>query len=51
VVDLQLVCDLADRDDEDEVDEQLEPARTALLVGVLDRAQPGRLDEACERGH
>ncbi len=51
VVDLQLVRDLADRDDEDQVDEQLEPARTALLVGVLDRSQPRRLEEARERDH
>jgi hypothetical protein len=43
----QGVCELADRRDEDEVEEELEPRRPAL-VDVLRRPSPeaGRLEEA-----
>ena len=41
--------DLGDGGDEDEVEEELEPGRAAVLVG-LERAESRRLEEALEAG-
>jgi hypothetical protein len=40
---------LGDRHDEDEIEEQLGPRRVALGIGVLERAQPRRDEQASYR--
>jgi hypothetical protein len=46
---VQQRAELGDRDDEDEVEEQLRPRRVALGVGVLERAQPRSDEQASYR--
>jgi hypothetical protein len=46
---VQQRAELGDRDDEDQVEEQLRPRRVALGVGVLERAQPRSDEQAAYR--
>jgi hypothetical protein len=45
------VAQLGNCDDEDQVEEELEPGRMPLLVDVLDRAEAWRLEQTGERAH
>jgi hypothetical protein len=47
----QVLPQLGHRHNEDEVEKELEPRRVALLEALLDRPQPGRIEEAREIGH
>ena len=47
----QPVGKLGDRDDEDEIEEELEPGRVALVPVVLERAEPRRIVPAGRRRH